>query len=272
MPITKLVYDCWAGFQRVKSEPYVVSKAIPILWFGDIDAYMNSDLRIITVCTHPSYYEFADKTTIIGPSMRFPNAVPLVGKRTLSAADMVTYETALNSYFTNKSTHGLTYYKKWFNHFEEALNGINASYFSGKYPRTSVHIDYYTPVAVEGWGGKKAKITQSDIKFLCANKGYSFADLLNALDPDVIIACLNEPLVSNNFEDVYGFPCTSANVIHRFSKSSSVYIRSFELKDKGHTRANRVLIWGNNGDVPFARIGYTDLATQMGIIKGIYHL
>jgi hypothetical protein len=112
----------------------VVRPAIPILFFGDIEQYRRSPLRIVTVGLNPSLAEFP--TT--GPLERFPAATQLKGLET--AVDHDNYVRALSSYFREAP------YGSWFGTFEGLLNGMDASFYDGS-PNTALHTDICSPVA-----------------------------------------------------------------------------------------------------------------------------
>jgi hypothetical protein len=47
-------------FNDVKDSELVVSNSIPILFFGDLEAYLNSPIKIVTVALNPSDKEFSE--------------------------------------------------------------------------------------------------------------------------------------------------------------------------------------------------------------------
>ena len=46
----------WHAFDRVADRTCRVTPAMPILFFGDLDAYRTSPLRTLTVALNPSLY------------------------------------------------------------------------------------------------------------------------------------------------------------------------------------------------------------------------
>ena len=155
MPLNRLISQSWNAFVALQSMPCVISDAIPILWFGDLDAYSKSPIRIVTVGLNPSNKEFQDKDCDpISVDLRFRSAVPLLGKQTLNGSDFKLYRQAMNEYFKCNP------YKRWFQWHEAALIHLNASY-GGKmnpqnihYDNTAIHIDIKTAIATNPtWGG-----------------------------------------------------------------------------------------------------------------------
>jgi hypothetical protein len=58
--IQDLAAEAHAQFERFKDHNKVLKPSIPILYFGDLDAYHSSDLRVLTVGSNPSDTEFLD--------------------------------------------------------------------------------------------------------------------------------------------------------------------------------------------------------------------
>ena len=79
----------WRCYERAADLETRVSPAVPILFFGDADAYFESPLRVVTVGLNPSLIEFpADK-----PFRRFPLAEGITGQNRHD------YLNALSAYF-----------------------------------------------------------------------------------------------------------------------------------------------------------------------------
>ncbi len=267
----QLVLNCWDHFQAIKRFPYVVPNSIPILWFGDLNAYRMSDLRVVTVGLNPSNMEFLSKrgATNYNVIHRFPKAASLVGKSRLSSVDIQIYEDSMNNYFINNSNGKSTWYRTWFSNNEAALHGLDASYFdSVTYKRIAIHIDLQTPVATEKW----SSLTNNQKQVLHNNLGYSFSQLLNQLDPHVIITSMNRDYIKNYFIDNNNIPCEEKNASFNYQKKDAqgrtyTYIRAFHL-DNG-----RYLIWGNNGNTPFARLNQSqDIIPQIQIIRKMFKI
>ena len=267
----QFIQHCWNGFQSIKQHPFVVPNSIPILWFGDLDAYKRSDLRIVTVGLNPSNIEFLSNSNSNNYSVshRFPKAVNLVGKSKLSTNDILVYEDSMNEYFTNQLNGKRTWYRTWFSNNEAALHGLDASYFNSvDYKRTAIHIDLWTPVATDKW----KLLTKNQKVILRNNTGCSFNQLLVKLDPNVIITCVNSDFIKSTFTDVNGLPCEASNAAFDFQKTNAkgrsyAYIRSFRLTN------GRFLIWGRNGNTPFARLNQKkDIIPQIQKIRSLLQI
>lgn len=92
------------------------SPSMPILYFGDLGAYENSERRIITVGVNPSFEEFPQSN----PWLRFPRCGRAYSPANPVAAPPIQdYRTDLNSYFDSP-----TAYMKWFGHMTHVSHGF----------------------------------------------------------------------------------------------------------------------------------------------------
>lgn len=175
--INRLINSCWNDFQKVKNNPFVVKGSIPILWFGDLEAYFKSQIRVITVARNPSNKEFVDNHNNTSIALRFPDAAKIVSKTQLTISDKDSYKQAMNNYFKIKP------YMKWFCYNEAVLNGIDASYFGND--NVAIHIDIHSPVATSPtWTG----LDSQQQNLLNTNYTNLFAQLISYLNPQYIIS------------------------------------------------------------------------------------
>ena len=203
-----LIKDVWNEFVNSKNtlSTHLVNDSIPIIWFGDLNKYSESDKKIVTVSLNPSNIEFEDKKG--NKINRFPNASAIKGLNSLSPKDISTYETAMNNYFNVRP------YTNWFKNPEYALRALDASY-GGKmtntqeaYHNTAIHIDIKCPLATDPTWSKLPKeiVSYLDKQFI----GY-FDKLLNILEPDIILVSINRDYIEDNFRNAAGDPCSSKN-------------------------------------------------------------
>lgn len=152
-----LIKHVWNEFVNSKNtlSTHLVNDSIPIIWFGDLNKYSESDKKIVTVSLNPSNIEFEDKKG--NKINRFPNASAIKGLNFLSSKDISTYETAMNNYFNVRP------YTNWFKNPEYALRALDASY-GGKmtntqeaYHNTVIHIDIKCPLATDPTWSKLPK-------------------------------------------------------------------------------------------------------------------
>ena len=188
--LKQLIKTCWDDFKTLeKYRPdLVVKNSIPILWFGDIDSYFDSEKRIVTVALNPSNKEFIGNKGTVGVEVRFPTAKSIVNKQMLDDNDCDIYKQAMCEYF---STNRL----QWFCHFERILNKIGGSYggvfnTGGNIIYTAIHIDIYSPVATNDKWNDLCR-NGNDKTIISANH-IAFTNLLQYLNPDMILISCNK--------------------------------------------------------------------------------
>lgn len=190
--LSDIINEYWADYVAVRNEEFVVRPSIPIIWFGDMDAYKKSDLKVVTVALNPSDREFKRSRSSFDISFfRFPGGEEIFNKEELTEKSRgVLYET-LSNYFKNDP------YNSWFDHFEKPLRCIGASYKTGK--NIAIHIDAYTPVATAPtWGG----LTEEQRQKISPDRGHTiklFQRFLEYLSPDVILYSVSKPELYNIF-------------------------------------------------------------------------
>ena len=209
-----------------EKKAFLVRGSIPILWFGDMEAYKKSERKIVTVGLNPSLKEFPkDKD-------RFPQAIGLPRKNALDSNDIETYTSAMNAYFETEP------YSKWFDHFEKALNPLGASYYANKKTECrAIHIDIYTPVATDPtWSGLSPEQKWS----IDEQSNGLYEDLMEVLKPDVVLVSANSAVVNEQFPIAFKAYLGDAD-------KGSHYLRA------GKTKEGCVVIWGfNNISGPFS--------------------
>ncbi len=240
-----LIDSAWAEFQKVKGMTCVVPDSVPILWFGDVEAYDKSNPRIVTVGLNPSHVEFEDGS-IRGTAARFPTASPLVIKTKLTSSDIDVYKAAMNEYFCTNP------YTKWFDRNEKLLNLLDASYYKCKGGSTAIHIDACTPVATDPtWG----RLCAREKKILTTPS--LFSTLMNVLNPDIVLISVNQQIVRNIFD---------SNGWHLHSTTTVPYVKSKRYE-------NRVIIWGYNyRGTPFGRMTDYDIEKIFKDIRKKYSI
>lgn len=164
---------------------YVVQPSVPVLWFGDLDAYLASPLRVITVGLNPSDAEFCD-----GYSgswhCRFPLAASLHEVKEL-ATRRTMLRNALNAYFRTNPY-------EWFRRgFEPVLGGIGVSYsFDSSEPPAVLHTDLCTPLATSPkWSDLKMADRQA-LQYLAKSGSRLWNQLVVALRPNIILTSVGE--------------------------------------------------------------------------------
>ncbi len=166
--LTSLLNRTLEYYQKNQNPDYVIKPAIPILYFGDIKAYFESKIKIITVGKNPSPTEFCRKKGEPYSFLRFPDW-----------EEKQYYAAALNSYFEYEP------YKSWFGSYEEILNGIEASYYSkNERVNRAIHADICSPIATNPTWSKLSHKSQKEL----FNAGFKlWQELISILEPDIIL-------------------------------------------------------------------------------------
>lgn len=173
--ISDLALEAWRlqrEAQAADPPVRVTPNSAPILYFGDLDAYRASKLRVITVGVNPSGEEFPAHA----PWSRFPVAEMAVTDDV--EPFLPDYLDALNSYFR------LDPYDLWFGSYEPALNGMGASYYDGAIA-TAIHTDVCTPVPTSpAW----RRLNRAEWRFLAPGGVELWHRLVEELEPHVVLA------------------------------------------------------------------------------------
>ena len=160
--LSAVVAGAWRSFDSAASLKSRVSPAMPILFFGDFDTYVNSQERVLTVGLNPSRHEFPEGD----PFQRFPLA------EDVAAADWQRYLDALSAYFRTRP------YAQWFKSFEPLINGMGASYYDGR-TSTVLHTDICSPIATDPtW----SQLGEADRRVLVDDGDYAQLTLLGGAD------------------------------------------------------------------------------------------
>ena len=166
----------WRAFEHASALPSRVVPAIPILFFGDLNAYCSSKTRVLTVGLNPSLREFP----LNSPFDRFPLAEIV----TIDEPDR--YLGALSAYFRTNP------YKSWFNAFEQFLNGLEASYYPGQ-PSTALHTDICSPVATDPTWNSLDPTTRTVLE---KEGGPLWHALLKVLQPQIVVLSVAQSHIS----------------------------------------------------------------------------
>ena len=229
------VAEAWRAFGRAAALPSRVSPAVPILFFGDLEAYRSSPLRVLTVGLNPSLREFpADE-----PFRRFPLA------ESVTAGEPGLYLDALSAYFRTDP------YRGWFSSFEPLLNGLASSYYAGE-DSTALHTDICSPVATDPtWTGLDERARAA----LEADGGPLWHTLLEALRPHVVALSIKEDYLSRiDFE-----PLTEWEMIREFTETKTGAPRKYPIAVSVRWYAVgselSMFVFGRAAQTPLGRLG-----------------
>ena len=197
-------------FKEKANFPFVVSNSIPIIWFGDINEYIKSKLKVVTIGLNPSDKEFPVENG------RF-NFVEL--DEDVTGEGLRNLEETLNQYFYKNPY-------KWFNKYDRILSFVNSSYHSEN--GSAIHIDVCSAIATNPtWGklGKKEKkIIENEVLF---------KELFSLLQPHLVFASIGRSVFEKVFYD-WNFVLTENfpgnNYIDIYKKGESVIINGTNMK------------------------------------------
>ena len=230
-PLARSVAQAWDAFDRAARLLSCVKPSLPILFFGDLNAYLESPLRVVTVGLNPSLEEFPARE----PFWRFP----LTGGSRGREPDR--YLDSMSAYFR---THP---YGKWFRAFEPLLKGTGSSYYAGELSM-ALHTDICSPVATSPtW----SKLGQADRAALEANGGPLWHALLKALRPQVVALSVARDHLSR----IEFAPTTEWETIHVFKKKDSGAPRSqpYEIRARWYEvdGERSLFVFGPAAQTPF---------------------
>lgn len=200
--LSEQVALAWATFDRVAGRSCRVTPAAPILFFGDLDAYRASPLRVVTVGLNPSRHEFPTGT----PFRRFP----LAGSN--RDRDPSRYLNAMSAYFRTEP------YRGWFVSFERLLNGMGASYY-GYEASTALHTDICSPVATDPTWSQLDRIDRAALE---SDGGPLWHMLLEELRPQIVVLSV----ARSHLERISFTPGADWEIIHAFTRTGDGSLRS----------------------------------------------
>lgn len=250
--ILSIVIDnCWEHYTQFKSvNPTIVNPSIPVLWLGDIDKYLNSKIKIVTVDSNPSRHEFPP----LIPFLRFEGGEKIYDLDKLDAKTKQNYKNILSEYFKNELTRYPSHKS-----FDILLKGIGASYNTNcpyksslnntnvQLENTAIHINFYTPLSTTHLHNNSKDF--EEIK----NDGFDlWIELIDYLKPDLIITSFKP----SNLSDIKSkLNLKTFNMEHELhiTYTDHIYADIYKCNYKSH---NNILLYGTKGRVPFGSIPY----------------
>ena len=242
----------WSAFDRASALPSRVTPAAPILFFGDLDAYLKSPLRVLTVGLNPSRREFPANE----PFQRFPLAGDERGREPSRYLD------AMSAYFLTDPYHS------WFAAFEPLLNGAGSSYYEGGAASTALHTDICSPVATNPtW----SQLGRAEQKALEADGGPLWHMLLKVLRPQIVALSV----AKKHLKRIAFASNCEWKTVHEFKKtrSGALRVRPYEIRarwyDVGGERS--LFVFGPAFMKPLGKLPNTQKRETGGIALKEYH-
>ncbi|OZM56457.1 hypothetical protein CIB95_11825 [Lottiidibacillus patelloidae] len=223
LKLDELVRESWDTYKNALTSERLkgiiatesMPQSMPILYFGDLQKYLQSEVKIITVGVNPSRNEFPHKPEKnVQSFMRFPTAENLTFKDIQSKSEASeTYLKSLNNYFRIRPLN-------WFYSYEPILNGMNSSYWDdyqckvlrncqvnrkGKPKNTVIQTDIFSILPTDPVFGQLTTREQSELKRAGRNL---WKKLVQILKPDVILLDLKrrdmESVIETDFKSLFG--------------------------------------------------------------------
>lgn len=233
--IMQIIDEFYNDFLNKKSLQYVQSAktSLPIVWFGNLDKYFSSKIRILTIGLNPSNNEFTEER-FLGVASAF------------ETHDNQAVFDGLNKYFTFNP------YKDWFIAYERVLNrsNWNATY-GGKVSRNlwaknyAIHIDYFSAIATNPTWSKLDNVARVKLQRIDL-----FDKLFEILRPDIVLFSTSEDEICKHF-NLERTDCQNNNLPANIQQ----YIREYRQNGK---YSNTLFLWGKPNIKPFQGVR-TDL-------------
>ena len=222
-------------YNKYSDLDFIVKPSLPILYFGDLNVYFNSNFKVITAALNPSDAEFKEFKNSDPSYIRFPEYDNTIE----------TLQSSLNNYFKKNP------YKKWFGTpnvskggFLPLLNGLRTCYYEGSQENTAIHTDICSPLATTPtWSGLAPE--QKEILF---TKGFElWKKLVLEIKPDLIVMSLDKSYLELLPLDFIKRIITKKSKSSPKRKQLSYVIDHFRLNLDGF-KTN--LIWGSAQNTP----------------------
>lgn len=235
--LNSLVKEAWKAFECADPASRV-HPAMPILFFGDFEAYSASPVRVVTVGSNPSSAEFPEDS----PFRRFP------GCAGITAAERARYLRGLCSYFHDDADP----YHRWFHSYDAALRGAEASYYPDKKLSTALHTDFGSPVATNpAW----SELEKPERRALLERGSPLWRRLLEILKPQIVLLSVkmkDREYIEDRFPALRGW-----RRIRKFRRKKSgeprkpypVDARWYEIAGE-----RSLFVWGAKAEKPFGTL------------------
>jgi hypothetical protein len=238
--------DAVAAYPTIR----VTRPSAPILYFGDLDAYRVSSVRVVTVGVNPSGEEFPADT----PWSRFACA-ETAGAGEPEAAELDDYITVLNRYFRHDP------YNRWFKRsYEPVLNGLDGSFY-GDAQITALHTDVCSPLATTPTWRFLQKYEQ---RALAADGVPLWHRLVEELEPHIIFASVKR----EHFARITLEPLSNVEVIYTVAHERPYHVTVRRVRC-GATAA--LLLWAEPSTTPFQPISDTHKRAVGAAVKTVFY-
>ncbi len=205
-----LLEKTWNHYDDYANESFVITESLPILYFGNLDKFNTSSIKVLTAGYNPSFNEFPRENRFV----RFP-------KWKGNKEDLINYRQVLNSYFYEKP------YNTWFQvGFENLLQGLGFSFYPGS-ESTVLHTDMCTPLATDPtW----SKIENIDKKNQIYRQGFTlWLSFILKVKPDIIICSCTEDYLEGPLKKYFKLKNERRLITFRNKKDGSRRSKEFKV-------------------------------------------
>ena len=238
----------WDDFNNKRELPGVIPGFIPIIWFGDIDAYFKSKIKTVTVALNPSWHEFSSNGKKLNLSyQRLLGADALLSKTRLNDSEKEKLTSIYNNYFCENPYYG------WFMCYDTKCMGFISKYgyevgygYNCNPRNTAIHIDFYSALPTDPVYGKLKKDPVCEKTYYELPNKDLFKEFLGFLKPNVIL-----------FSSAYAsfLDCMKLNYgMNKNAKPDIYHKDDKETKLRSFLIDNKLVIHGRNNGQPFAPI------------------
>jgi len=234
----QLAEEAWKIHSAFTHTPCLVSPSLPILYFGDLSAYQDSPVRIVSVGLNPSKVEFPDDALCRFPTVR---RLAHAAASSLDQDSLHAYLGSLNDYFRTFP------YSKWFDGaYADLLRGMGASFY-GDRANTALHTDLCSPLATNPTWRDLDRTHRANLM----SRGVPlWHELVEVLEPDlalIFVASAHLSLLQFQFlapwETIYTVERENPYVV----AGARVRLRSGK---------NTLLVFGRAAQLPFGTLSY----------------
>lgn len=241
--LQSLVIKTFAHFQTHQDCPCVVQPSLPILYYGNLPQYLQSEFKTITVGINPSPRLFPSHN----PYSCFPTATSF--EQIMAQSKIELYLNLLNSYFQTNP------YYQWFVGYDYFLKPLNTSYTAAQ--NTAIHLDFCSAIATNPTWSKLQQQHPDFTRSLSQTGRTIWHQLIELLKPDLIVASIGKKYLQQiQFTQLHDW-----QVFHQVShtkaaaKRKNTYQFSYCRLKLTNTH-NCTLVTAKAGHIPFSLVSH----------------
>ncbi|MCL1881186.1 MAG: hypothetical protein FWF76_03320 [Oscillospiraceae bacterium] len=192
--LDNLIQEYWKDFVGKEKADYVIKPAFPIVWFGNIEKYFSSSIKIVTAGLNPGK-EFQEGSCF--HSLDYNEIYENYQTKDLDEKGIELLKSNLNDYFNEcQERYPNNHY---FKPFDNILREFGSSYFEGL-DNVAIHISTQSAIATDPfWNGLVKTLSKEELKtFVNIELSQKLIDLLK---PNLIITSVEKKKVERFMPD-----------------------------------------------------------------------